>query len=198
MRKCSISFGLVLAFVGCASRPTSQATRTTTAAVTQPSEMLSPRDWTGVYMSPSEIGTFHRTILTLIDPDLGEHTYLLRQQTDMVVVGTIPQDVFRGQFAVEGPRLFLPIANGMTNGGQPSLSAHLDRYTRIVLNGRIVLMRDDALRVFRTSNQLYDYGILIKVPDNGSPFQDLQQVQQESIKVLYADPSKPWQDPFVP
>ena len=69
--------------------------------------------------------------------------------------------------------------------------------TRAVIQGHTVLLRDDALKAYRENNQLYDYGILIRVSDKATLFTDLDHVKHESIKVLYQDRSKGWDDPFV-
>jgi hypothetical protein len=83
------------------------------------------------------------------------------------------------------------------NEGRPRFLASITRYTRVEINGRKVLMRDDALRAFRKENKLYGYGILVEVKDRADFMLDLRKVEHPSVKVLYSDPSKPWNDPFV-
>ncbi|HEV2296590.1 MAG TPA: hypothetical protein VGR35_22290 [Tepidisphaeraceae bacterium] len=98
---------------------------------------------------------------------------------------------------IEGRVVYLPEAYGYMHDGKPLLLASITRHTLIEVNGRKVLMRDDALRAFREHNKLYDYGILVKVKDEAGIMLDLRKVEHPSIKVLYADPAKPWNDPFV-
>ena len=49
----------------------------------------------------------------------------------------------------------------------------------------------------RKENKLYDYGILVKVKDQADFMLDLGKVEHPSVKVLYSDPAKSWNDPFV-
>ncbi len=58
-------------------------------------------------------------------------------------------------------------------------------------------MRDDAYNAFIKENKLYDYGILIRVASIVDPFLDLDEVEHKSIKELYDDKKKTWNDPFV-
>src|SRR5206468_5709849 len=93
--------------------------------------------------------------------------------------------------------LYIPHAYGHIRDGKPDLTASLDRMSLIEINGHKTLMRDDALRTFRNENKLYDYGILIKVSDDPFYPLDLKKAEPPSIKLLYSDPTKPWNDPFV-
>jgi hypothetical protein len=127
----------------------------------------------------------------------GEFTYWMISYSDVRVVDEIREDRKFGELLMDGDMLYVPEASGYMRDGKPSLHASLTRYTRMIIRGRTVLLRDDALKVYREQNRLYDYGILIKVSDQADLLTDLDHVKHESIKVLYADPAKPWRDPFV-
>ena len=66
------------------------------------------------------------------------------------------------------------------------------------INGRDVLMREDALRYWKDRNLLYDYGILIRCLQIPS---DLEKVKRPSITVLHDNDMKRnhpvWKDPFL-
>jgi len=102
-----------------------------------------------------------------------------------------------GEAVTEDDRLYIPTAMGHYIDGKLSLTASITRYTRLEIKGRQILLRDDALKAFRERNQLYDYGVLIKVADKIGTEVNLDSVKHESIKVLYDDASKEWKDPFV-
>jgi hypothetical protein len=98
---------------------------------------------------------------------------------------------------IEGRAILLPRAYGFVHDGKPVLLARVDRLTLVEVNGHKVLMREDAIRAFRESKKLYDYGILVKVSEDPDATADLRRVQHPSIKLLYSDPSKPWHDPWT-
>jgi hypothetical protein len=175
---------------GTASAPGPATQRVATSAVPE-------GDWIGVYASTGEIGGFAGTVLVLekeLRDDIG---YRLRSYSDRSSTHDIKQDEQRGRCLIDGRTLYLPEAYGYMHDGEPQLLASITRFTLIEINGRNVLMRDDALRAFREENKLYDYGILIKVKDQADILLDLRKVEHPSITVLYSDPAKPWNDPFV-
>ena len=102
-----------------------------------------------------------------------------------------------GDVIVDGDKLFVPTASGSFKDGKPSLHAEITRYTRLQIKGHTVLLRDDALKAYREQNQLYNYGILIKVAESITYTEKLSVAKHESIKVLYENASKEWKDPFV-
>lgn len=188
---------------GCSpsANPAASATRPVerdaTAATTQPA-INDYSSWIGVYSSTSEIGGFTGTVLSLEDTfTAGGLRYRMKFHSDVVVANMIRESEEHGQPLVEGDELYLPEATGYVLDGKTSLSASITRYTRINVQGRTVLMRDDALREFRKHNRLYDYGILVKVLDKADLFLNLADVKHESIKVLSQNTTRPWQDPFV-
>jgi hypothetical protein len=154
-------------------------------------------EWIGVYASTSEIRGFSKTALALERGPRDEIGYRLRSHSDVVSAQSIEQDERSGGCLTDGRTLYLPEAYGWVRDGKPRLRASITRFTRLRVNGRTVLMRDDALRAFREENKLYDYGILVKVSDHAGGSTDLREVEHPSIKVLYSDPAKPWSDPFV-
>lgn len=159
---------------------------------------VSEADWLGVYASTSEIGGFTGTVLVLEKNLMGKDIgYRLRFHSDVSWSAAIKQDERGGGCLIEGRALYLPEADGYMHDGKPHLRASIKRYTLVEINGRRVLIRDDALSAFRNQNKLYDYGILVKVQDQADILLDLTKVEHPSIKVLYADPNKPWDDPFV-
>lgn len=141
-----------------------------------------PSSWVGVYSSPSEVGGFSGTVLS-IERMLTTESLSYRMTFSSDLGGARGEK--HGWPLVEGDRLYLPVSSQIT------------RYRRVNVKGHTVLMEDEALRAFREQNRLYDYGILIKVLDKGDPFLNLTSVKHESIKVLYQNATAPWQDPFV-
>ena len=121
----------------------------------------------------------------------------MRFHTDVEMVGAIEQDEKWGSCLVDGDALYVPEASGVARDGKAFLMASIDRYTLRTINGRVVLMRDDAFHLFEEKGKLYDYGILIKIDKTLPPGSSLRDVEHPSIKVLYDDPTKPWHDPFV-
>lgn len=149
--------------------------------------------WLGVYTSPAEIMGSTRVSVESFRGD--ELSYRMIYRTDVVVSGEIEQRENRGEILTDADKLYLPVASGYYTDGKPSLNATITRYTRLQINGYTVLMRDDALKIYREQNRLHAYGILIKVA--GSSKVRLDESKQESIKSLYEDPNKEWHDPFV-
>jgi hypothetical protein len=121
----------------------------------------------------------------------------MRFYSDVVSGDAIEQDELWGTPLVEGDAIFIPQAHGTNRGGKPNLWATLDRYTMRQINGHTVLLRGDALRALERENALYDYGVLVKVAREADFLTDLKNAEHKSIKVLYANPEKPWRDPFV-
>jgi hypothetical protein len=188
----------VLLVVSCAPKPRSPAPLP--AAATRPaaaSSQPSPQDWFGVYATPVEISGFSGTTLCLQAGYQGSPQYRMRFYSDVISGDAIKQEELFGGFLTDGDALYLPRAFGFVREGVTSLMATVDRYTLVTINGHKVLLRDDALRAYRKEDKLYDYGILIKVDDRPDAIVDLEKVQHPSIRSLYADPSKPWKDPFV-
>ena len=145
-------------------------------------------DWSGIYSSTAEIRGFTGTVL-LLEPSTGHDlSYRMRFYSD---AGDRDNDIKHGNCLVEGATLYVPMTSGSTY-------ASVERYTMLTVNGYRVLMRDDAFKLFREQNKLYDYGILIKVAEATANVRPgLQDVEHKSIKSLYGDPSKSWKDPYV-
>lgn len=155
-------------------------------------------DWVGVYASPSEIGGFSKTVLIVERNPGGDGLgYRMRFQSDVVSDDEIQQDVLRGTVLSEGGKLYVPEASGDYMEGKPFLFAHLTRYTRCRINAHIALLRDDALRAYERDDELYDYGILIRVADKADWQTDFDGVKHPSIRLLYGDKRRGWKDPFV-
>ena len=168
-------------------------------AQTRPEQASDPlASWNGVYTSPAEIGSFSGTAL-ILDKRKDDHDlfYRMRFYTDSRDVNEIQEDEKFGSALADGEQLFLPEASAKKEDGTITTFAHIDRYRRTTINSHVVLMRDDAWKAYTEQNALYDYGILIKVESKDGLLTDLKKVKHESIKSLYADPSKPWNDPFV-
>jgi hypothetical protein len=155
-------------------------------------------EWVGVYSSPAEIGGFSGTVLVIEESIVGsELRYRKSFYSDVRSPDDIEQEIRTGNCLIDGNRIFIPQAYGYLRGGKPQLLASIERLTRASINGRIVLLRDDARVAFEAENKLYDYGILIKVADKPHLLLDLAEVKHESIKLLQNDKSKAWQDPFT-
>jgi len=123
--------------------------------------------------------------------------YRMTFYTDVGSENDIREKYKSGSLLTDGDRLYLPMASGYRSAEGTHLIASIDRYTRAIINDRLVLLRDDALRAWQHGQRLYDYGILIRVADTPGFVATLDDVKHESIKVLYQDRSKPWKDPFV-
>jgi hypothetical protein len=141
-----------------------------------------PDVWAGVYSTPSEIGGFSGTVLAIEVDAAGQlfcrkwfHTDVNPETNDF-----------------EGKQVYARL----TAAGD-TLVVDGDAYTRMTLQNRTVLMRPDALSAYQKRNELYDYGILIKVSDTVPADLKLSTAPHESIKCLYTDPSNPWADPYV-
>ncbi len=126
-----------------------------------------------------------------------ELSYRKTFYTDVVSTNDIEQDVHSGTCLVEDERIYIPDAFGYYQEGEPVLLADVTRYHRVIVDGEVTLMRDDAWEAFQSSNKLYDYGILIRVSTESGLLVDLRKAEHKSIKVLYSDKTRPWQDPFV-
>jgi len=154
--------------------------------------------WVGVYSSPSEIGGFSGTVLALEEDYRGELSFRMLSHSDILPSKNhIVEKEQCGTALAEGETLYVPLAFGYYRDRKPSLTASITKYTRLEIKGRWVLLREDALKAYRERNELYDYGILIKVGGKIGTLVNLQDIKHESIKVLYDDASKEWKDPFV-
>jgi len=153
--------------------------------------------WVGLYSSPEEISGFSGTVLAIEKGYYGDLQYRMTFYSDVRSNDDIDEAVKSGDVLVDGDKLYLPRAAGHYRDGKAVLSADIERYSRREIGGRTVLLRDDALKAFTQENKLYDYGILIKVADSLQRFASLDDVRHDSIKVLYDDPAKGWNDPFV-
>ena len=154
-------------------------------------------NWHGIYTSPSEIGGFSRTVLVILCERDGTISYRRIFCSDVIDTTEIPQKEQGGVCLVDGDQLYIPEATGNYEKGKPILRADLTRYTRMLINGCPVLMRDDALKVFKGTERLYDYGILIKVGEYADSIMNISTTPHASIRTLYRDKTGSWNDPFV-
>ena len=97
--------------------------------------------------------------------------------------GAIEQEEEWGQCLIDGRMICIPRASGFWRAGKPQVFAHVQRYTWMRLGGRPVLMRDDALKIYREEGKLYDRGILIKVSDEAGAAA-LKEAQRPSARDL--------------
>ena len=182
----------------CSHQPSKAAP---TGSSIQPVLSRAKREWIGVYTSPEEVGGYSGTALDIKEGYFGKLSHRMTFYSDgnLVVEGTrdIEEPEKSGDVMVDGNKLYVATATGSITHGKASLDAGLERYTRVRVCGRVVLMRDDALELYRRKNELYDYGILIKVSDSDGSLSKLAAAKHESIKVLYQHPANGWQDPFV-
>jgi hypothetical protein len=168
-------------------------------AIASPDQNQESEDasWVGLYSSPKEISGFSGTALAIEKGYYGGLQYRMTFYSDVGSSDDIDEAVKSGDVLVDGDKLYLPRAGGQYRDGKAVLSADIDRYSRREICRRTVLLRDDALKAFTQENMLYDYGILIKIADSVERFASLDDARHESIKVLYDDPAKSWNDPFV-
>jgi hypothetical protein len=168
-------------------------------AADPPKRASTENSWIGVYSSPSEIGGYTGTVLFIDRSITGQLEHRTISYSDVVITDKdrIEQPESQGDIMLDGDKLYLSSASGFYYRRKPVISGHIERYTRVRINGRSVLLRDDALEAYRRHDSLYDYGILIKVADRTDAFADVNKVKHESIKVLYKNPKKEWNDPFV-
>ncbi|HLX61876.1 MAG TPA: hypothetical protein VKX17_11385 [Planctomycetota bacterium] len=162
----------------------------------------SQESWFGVYTEPSEVAGFSGTYLWLRKSSFGEAEFSLYSYSDVGMPRSpIDNNFKQGEVLTDGEKLYLPSGFGyaLSPNRSEKLSMHylLTRYTRVHINGRTVLLRDDAMDAFRKNDELYDYGILIKIADDPESVEGVKEAKRESIKVLYREASKGWKDPFV-
>ncbi|MDZ4819218.1 MAG: hypothetical protein SGJ20_09625 [Planctomycetota bacterium] len=163
------------------------------------------KSWVGIYTSTSEVGTYTDTVLAI--EEFNDELKFRMQFSSCG--GKIEIGPFKhmetgeehGTVLTDGDKLYVPSAHGYYYEGKPKVTAGITRYTRMEINGRKVLLRDDALKAFKENDKLYDYGVLIKVADDIglSLIQDLTKEKHESIEILYKDIAKfkGWKDPFT-
>jgi hypothetical protein len=197
MTRSLITTAVALLSVSCVGPHGGTATRPRAATQPAAARAVLEDDWPGVYASPSEIGGFAGTVLAVEKGPRDGMNYRMYSRSDVSSSDAIRQDVLHGSCLSDGSELYMPYAYGFMHEGEPRLLASITRFTLVEIDGRKVLMRDDALRAFREQNKLYDYGILIKTNDQPDVSLDLAKVEHPSIKVLYSDPTQPWSDPFV-
>jgi hypothetical protein len=138
----------------------------------------------GTWATSREIARFSGTILSIEGTSFTEWFY-----SDAGPVND--GNPIRGAYSFSGTILTVPAsppAGGATGSGSAGVW-HLDR-----INGVSVLLRGDALKAWRTTGRLYDYGILIKIDDAATT---TGKVKRPSIKQLYSDPAGGWRDPDV-
>ncbi|MEM9826868.1 MAG: hypothetical protein AAF958_09780 [Planctomycetota bacterium] len=155
--------------------------------------------WAGVYASTSEVGIFTSTVLVIDDGSMSYIGYDMKFTTDVVSDDNIQQDRLHGAVLTEENRIYIPVAHGSRRKGKISLMATIFRYTRIEIDGKVVLLRDDALEAYEKEKKLYGYGVLIRVADYPGMFGmlDFDRVKHPSIKSLYKDKTKGTSDPFT-
>jgi hypothetical protein len=153
--------------------------------------------WIGAYSSPSEIAGYSGTVLVIEKGSLDGLRHRMTVYSDVVSSNAIEQPELEGGALTDGDKLYIATASGFYHDGRPVISGRLERYTRVKINGRTVLLRDDALKAYREHNRLYDYGVLIKVAESIERFAKLADIKHESIKILYSDSKNEWKDPFV-
>jgi len=158
-------------------------------ALTQPQsgaiDQPTLEQWYGVYASPKEVAGFTGTVLALEKGKSSVVEYRKLFYSDAGPTGKDGDPYERGECTTSGSSLHM--ASGKLT----------DSYTLARIQGHVVLMRTDAWGMYQKSGKLYDYGIFIKVEAGADPALRLETVTHPSIKLLYSDPSKPWQDPFV-
>jgi hypothetical protein len=147
----------------------------------------------GTYATASEIAKFSSTVLVIFTNSDDNLRFRQRRSSD---IPNGPEEQ-RGLALADGKTLYLPFVIASANGKDVDVFSSVGRYTAAKINGRDVLLRDDARVAYEERNELYDYGILIRVDERSGYIVDMKEVQHPSIKVLYADNSKPWNDPFV-
>lgn len=191
-----LAVSLVVPLGGCATNR--QAALTSIAKAPPASRpVVEATSWIGVYSSPSEIGGFTGTVLSIEEGLRDDLDYRMTYYTDVIIGGQIREKEKRGTVLIDGDKVYIPMADGFLEKDGARLDASLSRYTRVNIRGRTVLMRDDALRAYRAENRLYDYGVLIKVAEKLELVAELNDAKHESIKVFYEHPDKSWRDPFV-
>ncbi len=173
---------------GCSTQSERQSTEALATAVDE---------WIGVYSSPSEIGVFTRTVLVVEKGLSNDLSFRKTFFSDVEIADSIEQDIHSGSCLFEANRIYIPEAFGYYRDGKPHLLGSIERYTKVTVNGHVTLMRDDAYRAFKSQNTLYDYGILIKVSTDVDAALEIKKVEHKSIKILYNDQTKQWNDPFV-
>lgn len=179
----------VTCFIGAAAIDDSVAQ--TTQSTSSPSSQ--PSDWSGVYMMPREVSGFAGTTLTILKSigDSGFH-FKITSYSDSGPTSRKSQ----GSCIIDGDSLYIAEGGGAFDADDDTVWISMERYHRRFINGTVVLLRDDALKALERENKLYDYGILIRAGD-ADWLERKQPASRPSVKMLYEDPTKPWNDPFV-
>ena len=166
--------------------------------VDSPVNPIGLSDWIGIYTSPSEIKGFSHTVLAIDNRDSGVRAMRVFR-SDIEMSELIDPGDRDGACIIEGDQIYISEGWGLKRGDEVMVYGALERYTRVEINERVVLMRDGAYSAYKKEGKLYDYGVLIKVGDDPSNKGGVswKGAAHESIKVLYADPTKPWKDSFV-
>jgi hypothetical protein len=162
--------------VGCGQRPAAES-----AAGAPSSKQDGPAKTPGlegVYCTPAEIGGFSGTVLEI---KAGKFRYWFYSD---VSGGDTPKYPLTGEYTHQDGKLIL-------NNAQAEREWSSD-----VLNGIPVLLRPDALKIWREQRKIYDYGVLIRV--EGTVNND-GEIARPSVKILYDvdKQGKEWKDPFV-
>ncbi len=137
----------------------------------------------GVYSTPSEISGFSGTILEL---KAGKFRYWFYSD---VRLGDEPEYPLTGQYDFQNGKVIL---------NNPDVNQR--KWNVDVLNGTPVLWRDDALKIWKQEQKIYDYGVLIWT-ENKIQEDNLSEFERTSVSELYSKEKKKqikeWKDPFV-
>lgn len=121
--------------------------------------------WDGVYSSPSDISGYGGTVL-LIEGIGGALKYRKKGYSDVIVANSIKEEIENGDCLTENDYIYIPNALGYFDGkGKVKLTAIIYRYKKVIVNGHITLMDDEAYKAFKFENKFLENRILIKVSD---------------------------------
>ncbi|WP_404310847.1 hypothetical protein [Neorhodopirellula lusitana] len=143
--------------------------------------------WKGTYVSVSETGKLHSTVLSLDNGFLGYICYKMRRSAALPdSEDAIGNGKLNGSVLVDGNTLYLPTAHGIKYSTGIELMAMVQRYNRVEISGHIVLLTDDSLARHRKGMRLTGPGVLIRQANSVTSIDPLgSEVSRPSINILY-------------
>jgi len=190
---------IVVLLIGCKQEPNDSPSVVEAAPEFQDAFIVDnstvTESWHGIYVSTCEISGYSGTAMSLGPLEDGQRKY--RKHFYSCVSTDSPE--LPPIIETNENKLTITERHGFrtSDGTLHDPIEYETKYTRMKINGHIVLLRDDALKQFESDNKLSDYGVLVKISDNHESIDDLSNAPHPSIRALYEEPDSGWNDPFV-
>ena len=160
-------------------------------------------DLLGFYQSGSEIEGFSGTKLLIEERYDGKALNFKKKfYSDVGMADQIQQDeisgeakFFKGVLIIAQPSGFYYRREGETDK-KIILTATMETYYPEIVNGKMVLFREDAYGLWKKEKKVYDYGILVQTKKDikGKLFYEIKPVKLSLKKFFNLEK---WEDPFV-